>query len=175
MTKLLIGFTGEARSGKDTAAAQLKSIHGFMLYAFAQPIKLACREIFGWGEQHVNGDLKEITDPLFNISPREAMQTLGTQWGREMINQEIWLQRAKHEMMTNKLLAVTDVRFNNEAELIKSRGGIIIKISRNDKAQVLSHKSESGISSNLIDFHIDNNGSIIELNNKIDKVINSHE
>ena len=172
--KTLIGFTGQARCGKDTAAKHLNNNYGIPLYAFAQPIKQACRAVFGWGEEQVNGALKEDIDPLFNISPREAMQTLGTQWGRELINEDIWLKRAEHEMMINKALVITDVRFNNEAELIKSRGGIVINITRKNKAQVLSHKSENGIDSDLINYTIENNGTLIELYQAIDFVINKN-
>lgn len=175
MDKQLIGFAGEARSGKDTAANHLNDNHGFSLYAFAQPIKKACRTVFGWGEEHVNGSLKEVIDPLFNISPREAMQTMGTQWGREMINQDIWLKRAEYEMMTNNALAVTDVRFDNEANLIRSRGGIVIKITRQNKDKVLNHKSEAGISSELVDYEIENNGTLSELYQAIDLVINNYK
>ena len=66
---------------------------------------------------------------------------------------------------------ITDIRFNNEAELIKSYGGIVIRITRKDKVQVLKHQSENGINNNLVDYEIENNGTLRELYQALDLVI----
>ena len=113
---MLIGLTGEARSGKDTFAFMLCDFIVFETYAFALPIKNACCEIFGWTDDHVNGHLKEEVDPYFGVSPRKAMQTLGTEWGRNSINSDLWLLAAEKKNEETSDLIVTDVRFNNEAE-----------------------------------------------------------
>lgn len=169
--KQIIGLTGLARSGKDTVALHLNENAGYSSYAFAQPIKQACKVIFNWSKSHVNGELKEVVDPLYGVSPRMAMQSLGTEWGRESINSSIWLLRAQSEIQSNSKLVITDIRFNNEAELIKENGGIVIEVRRNDRESVYQHKSELGISPQLIDFTIDNNGSISELYNQVDEII----
>ncbi|WP_105215753.1 deoxynucleotide monophosphate kinase family protein [Pseudoalteromonas sp. T1lg22] len=160
---MLIGLTGQARCGKDTFASFLREFKQFEQYAFALPIKNACREIFGWSDDHVNGALKDEVDPHFNVSPRKAMQTLGTEWGRNLINSELWLQAAKKQIAAHQALIITDVRFENEAKLIRDQGGIVIKIIRPEWAHILSHCSEDGIGENLVDKVIVNDGSLDDL------------
>jgi hypothetical protein len=156
---MIIGLCGAARSGKDTVASMLP----FNTYAFAEPMKEACRVIFGWNDEHLHGELKDVVDPIFNTSPRHALQTLGTQWGRELVNSNIWLIAAQNKINQSENLILTDVRFDNEADLILSNGGIIIRVNRKGLVGVLDHVSESGISSSKITFELDNNGSLNDL------------
>jgi dephospho-CoA kinase len=83
---ILIGITGRARCGKDTAADYLSANIGFKKYSFAKPIKDAVKDMFGLTEDHVNGYLKEVVLPDICHSPRFLMQTLGTEWGRKIVN-----------------------------------------------------------------------------------------
>lgn len=167
MAALLIGLTGLARAGKDTTANIIQKHTNAALYAFAQPIKEACKVLFDWQDQHVHGELKEVVDPHFGVSPRKAMQTLGTEWGRGLINSELWLLRAQKQVDSNERLIITDVRFNNEAEFIRNNGGIVIEIRRDNTQQVRVHCSEYGISPSLVDHVIDNNGSIEQLRSRV--------
>lgn len=65
---MLLGITAQAQSGKDTLAGMLAKESGMELYALAQPIKDIMCALFDWGEQHREGDMKEI--PLtYTISP----------------------------------------------------------------------------------------------------------
>ena len=86
----LIGFTGRAGSGKDTAGQVLVRQLGFKRYAFADPIKKALNAMFGW---HMgmweNRDWKEGDLPGMCYSPRLLAQTMGTEWGRS-IDPEFW-------------------------------------------------------------------------------------
>lgn len=163
---MLIGLAGLAGSGKDTVAEHLKQ----PTYAFAQPMKEACRIMFGWSDRHLHGDLKEKIDMTYGISPRQAFQTLGTEWGRELINPKLWLIIAERHIKQHRNLVITDVRFDNEAELIQKHGGIVINIVRPDAMTVNSHKSESGLNPSLINHHIHNNGSLIDLYRKVDQL-----
>ena len=156
---MLIGIAGRARAGKDTAKELIIDImrdkrgevyHG---YEFARPIKEACRVIFGWNDEHLYGSLKESIDSLYNVSPRYAMQTLGTEWGRDTINKSIWANRAKRELENaNGNLIISDVRFENEVNFIHDNGGVIIEVISVGQTQheVIegsnSHESEGGVS-----------------------------
>jgi len=160
---MLIGLTGESRCGKDTVATML----GLPGYHFAKPMKDACRIIFGWNDEHLYGDLKEVVDPNFGISPREALQTMGTDWGRNMINKDLWLKRAQIEINRNEHLVISDVRMDNEARLIKSNGGIIVKIIRDDKPVVRDHESEDGVSEQFVDRVIHNDGTLNQLKSMV--------
>lgn len=66
------------------------------------------------------------------VTPRYALQTLGTEWGRQ-INEDIWLLCAEREAVNRQVdgfVVVADCRFVNEAAFIRSRGGLVVKIVR---------------------------------------------
>lgn len=165
---MIIGLTGKARSGKDTVAEHLAVSHGFHHYWFSKPMKEAAAIIFGWGDEHLYGDLKEETDPRYGVSPRVVLQTLGTEWGRNAINSDLWILRAQKEMEQHDCIVVSDCRFDNEAVAIINAGGIVIEVSREGAEQVAAHSSERGISSHLISFHLENNGTLTDLYKKVD-------
>lgn len=166
---MIIGLTGKARSGKDTAAAQLVK-GGFEHYWFSKPMKDACRSIFGWSDDELYGDLKEVVDKRFGISPRVALQTLGTEWGRDCINKDLWINIAKLKMQASENIVISDCRFDNEAEAILSMGGVVVEIVRGDAINVNAHSSEVGISKSLISCVIQNNSTIEEFNNIVDYI-----
>lgn len=166
---MIIGLTGKARSGKDTAAAQLVK-GGFEHYWFSKPMKDACRSIFGWSDDELYGDLKEVVDKRFGISPRVALQTLGTEWGRDCINKDLWINIAKLKMQASENIVISDCRFDNEAEAILSMGGVVVEIVRGDAINVNAHSSEAGISKSLVSFVIENNGTIEDFNNVVDYI-----
>jgi hypothetical protein len=168
---MLIGLTGKARSGKDTVAEYLNNKHMFSHYWFSKPMKDACRTIFGWDDRHLYGDLKEVVDPIYGISPRVALQTLGTEWGRNCINQDLWLTRAKAEILKHENITISDCRFDNEAQAILDMGGYIIEVQRNNVESVAAHTSEQGISSDLISFEVENNGTFEELFSLVDYLL----
>jgi hypothetical protein len=168
---MIIGLTGKARSGKDTVAEHLNIAHGFHHYWFSKPMKDAMRVIFGWNDDHLYGDLKETVDKFYGVSPRVALQTLGTEWGRGCINKDIWINRAKHEINQHQNIVISDCRFDNEAALIRKQGGLVIRVVRDEAATVAAHISESGISPELISFDIQNNGSLTDLYRLVDYLL----
>jgi hypothetical protein len=78
------------------------------------------------------GDLKEKPSPyLGGQTPRHAMQTLGTEWGRELIHPDLWTNVWKNKVQTGLDQVVTeDLRHKNEAEAVRSLGGKVIRIMR---------------------------------------------
>ena len=102
---------------------------------------------FGLTEDHIEGKLKELPcDLLCGKTPRFAMQTLGTEWGRDIIGGDLWGAMWQHKaqaMMDSGQLVVTDdVRFFNEGQRIKSMGGIVISLSTQDEPPDATHSSE---------------------------------
>jgi hypothetical protein len=172
---MIIGLTGKARSGKDTVAEHLNIAHGFNHYWYSKPMKDALRAVFGWDDEHLYGELKEVIDVNYGVSPRVALQTLGTEWGRDCINKDIWINRAKSEMSKHENLVISDCRLNNEAQAILDMGGYIIQVVRSDAKEVAAHSSESGISPELISFNIENNGTLQDLYRVVDYVLISKE
>lgn len=172
MTKL-IGFTGRKRSGKDTAAAGLQAL-GFESLSFAFLMK----EMLGVMLEHqgatdeeihgmLYGDYKEVPTPLLgNRSPRHAMQTLGTEWGRCLIDTNIWVDATMRAAMQLPRVVIPDVRFHNEVKAIQDRGGVVIRITRAGVA-VDQHESERWIDELEVDFELENDGSIEDLHEKV--------
>lgn len=150
----LIGFSGFKGSGKDTAAAVLIERFGYDRRAFAGPLKNMLRTLLkcqGVDADHIErmieGDLKELPSPyLGGRSPRHAMQTLGTQWGRELIGSAYWVEAWTRSLTTTPRVVVTDVRFINEAETLERLGGSLIHIDRTGRIPNDNHESEQHLS-----------------------------
>jgi hypothetical protein len=144
----LIGLTGQAGCGKDTFADFLCEAEAYRRIAFADPLKDAICNILGVSREKLEDrDYKERVIPSIGKSPRQMMQTLGTEWGRERVNPSLWTVLAEERInvrLQYRHVVVTDVRFENEASLIRNMGGIIIKIHRYN-IDAMRHASEAGI------------------------------
>jgi hypothetical protein len=147
---LLIGLTGKAGAGKDTTAdiieEQLGKENVFRI-SFAQPIRDMLKAAFPFlTDEHFYGTLKEEVIPGLGKSPRQLMQTLGTEWGRQCVKDSLWvdtaLQKAKEARAAGKHVVITDVRFENESTEICAAGGHVVEIARP------SHKATVGVTSN---------------------------
>jgi hypothetical protein len=110
---------------------------GFVRVKFADPLKNMLRTMLrGMGhidedvERMIEGDLKEVEIPELGVTPRYLMITLGTEWGRNTVREDIWIRlwRAAAEMHEN--VVADDVRFPNEVEAIRAFGGQLWRIER---------------------------------------------
>ncbi|PZU95022.1 MAG: hypothetical protein DI527_02020 [Chelatococcus sp.] len=142
-----IGFCGAAGAGKSTAAERMVKRWRFNHVRFAGPLK-AMLAALGLSVEQLDGALKEEPTPLLcGRTPRQAMQWLGTEWGRELIGSEFWIaawraavERApgfhgpgpafRGETGFDRLIVADDVRFANEAQAIRDRGGLVVRIER---------------------------------------------
>lgn len=144
MSPMMIGFCGLAGSGKSTAAAHLVAAHGFERVRFAGPLKAMMRAL-GCTAEEVDGTMKETPcDLLGGRTPRQAMQWLGTEWGREKISPDLWTRAWKHAAAGHCRVVSDDVRFPNEAALIRESGGLIVEIVSDVAGSISggSHASE---------------------------------
>lgn len=142
---MIIALTGLAGSGKSTAAKHLVEKHGFTLVKFAAPLKDMLRPL-GLGDREIEGDLKEVPCALLGgRTPRHAMQTLGTEWGRECMDPDLWiriaLKRAAAELDQGGKVVMDDCRFPNEAEAVLARGGSIVRITRDGEHVQITRNS----------------------------------
>jgi hypothetical protein len=139
----IIGITGRKRSGKDTVGEYLVKNHGFIRVAFADALKEACKIIFGLSDEQVYGDqLKEVIDEYWQHSPREILQKVGSELFRDElpfvcqhIDNDIWIRSVERQIenlqkLGHRRFVVTDVRFDNELDFIKIKGGKIWKVTR---------------------------------------------
>lgn len=169
---MIIGITGLAGAGKDTAGKILNEVYGVELLAFATPLKEACRMAFGLTDEQLHGSLKETpSDTLCGRSPRQVMQWLGTDFAREMIGDDIWLRQAERRLPKGDV-ALTDCRFANEAQWILDRGGVVIEITRpSGLIEVPLHISEQGIPDHMIHSTISNSGNLLQLRERLVTVL----
>lgn len=165
----LIGLHGPARCGKDTIASFLLA-GGVSRYkfAFADALRRMLNAGFGIDLNQPYWDVhKEEDIPGINASPRKLMQTLGTEWGRQMINPDLWLVPAKQALIRNGGgMVVSDVRMENEAAWIREHGGFIIHIERPglDTSVTRPHSSEAGVKFvEGVDKRFINNGLLSDL------------
>jgi len=166
----LIGLIGRARSGKDTVAGYLCRRHMFTQVAFADPMKEMLEVAFG--DLFREGDREKPIDWL-GKSPRQLMQTLGTEWGRNQVHPDMWTLIAERKVLKaidfNRSMVISDVRYHNEADMILKHGGELWQIQRDTTETVNAHVSEQYSWDTYQTKTIENNGSLEELYLKVEE------
>lgn len=160
----LIGIAGRARSGKDTVANFIIAAIGGYRYSFADPIRAMLAPLGVDMNDPYWQARKEDVIPALGVSPRRMMQTLGTEWGRNLISPDLWLVLAHQRLLRNGPgMVISDVRFENEAAWIRKHGGRIIHVIRPEAKAVEAHASEDGIEMLDTDVQLFNSGTLEEL------------
>lgn len=168
MTTLLIGFAGAKRAGKTLATELLMQKHGVVGMGFAQPLRVFVGELLGLDADQLETH-KETQVPFLRegVTPRTMLQTLGTEWGRQLVDPDIWvtvaMRSADAAREAGYAVAFADVRFPNEAEAIRSRGGIIVNVTREGTGSGDAHVSEAGLPAELVNYTIANDGTPSDL------------
>jgi len=139
---MLIGVVGFAGSGKGTIGDVLIRDYQFVRLSFADALKDAVSVIFGWDRQMLEGDTKESrdwrekVDPWwsdkfgYQVTPRLMMQKMGTEAGRQVFDDEIWIHTVAKRLKDHKHVVIPDVRFPNEIDFIRKSGGYIVQVNR---------------------------------------------
>ena len=209
---MIIGITGIMGSGKDTVANMFVE-KGCVQDSFAAPLKDLCASVFGWdrnlleGDTVISRDFRETADIYWtrktgidNFTPRLALQLLGTDIMRTHFNQDIWLDsleyRIRKNLESDQKIVVSDARFKNELDLVKSLDGIVIHVLREDlpewyetavhanKGSVPAkhtmetryasvHASEWKWVGYDFDYEISNTGTLADLQHQVDSVYNN--
>lgn len=182
----LIGFLAKKRAGKDTCGDYLKT-KGYKQLSFAGPLKEACGTLFNFTDDQLYGDLKETVDPNWGVTPRLVLQYVGTDLFRNRIGDIIpdigngfWTHCLKVNYLKqiekdpNCRFVITDVRFQNEVDLINELGGVVVKIERPSLCTGTNdhHASEDIDSVNGFAHTLVNDGSINDLYTKVDELLN---
>lgn len=176
---LCIALTGFAGCGKSTAAEYLARRYTFTRTRFADPLKHMLASLLrkrGCTEEYIlrciEGDMK--TKPVAEFAgrtPRYAMQKLGTEWGRDLMSQNFWVDAWADSVKGSRSPVVAeDCRFHNEADAVKKLGGLVWRIARPGLVKG-DHQSEVEQTEIEVDFQILNNGTVRELHSRIDQIM----
>lgn len=132
----VVGLSGFARSGKTTAALYLEKKYGIRRKHIAEPLRAMLAVLLQAngmkGEEitrYLEGDLKEQVIPCLGVTSRYAQITIGTEWGRELISQDLWANTWARGIADDSVMN-DSVRFPNEQRSIQALGGVTIMIKR---------------------------------------------
>jgi hypothetical protein len=175
----LVGFSGYARAGKDTAYSLLAE-QGWQRVAFAEPMREFLYRLNPMVGDNGRGAIRiaDVIDrvgwdgykeTLHGKEMRGLMQRLGTECGRELLGDNIWVDTALNGLDPQGSYAVTDCRFVNEATAIRDRGGKIIRINRPGVGPANAHVSETGLDDYAFDAVIENDGSLEDFKRKLEE------
>ena len=166
MTRLIGLYSHAPGSGKSTVAGMIDG----EVVSFAAPLKRFVTSIvFGLGYDGFSAvkDRKEDKIPEIGVSPRQMMQTLGTEWGRSCVHPNLWEMLAESQarglISSGFDVIFDDVRFPNEAEMIRRLGGELWLVDRPGVAYAGDHASEGALVDLMPDAVINNSGSLEDL------------
>jgi hypothetical protein len=194
----IIGLAGMIGSGKNTAAKHLIEKYNYVGLSFASTVKDCLAVIFHWDRTLLEGETVESREwrekvdsywanklKIKNFTPRFAMQYIATDLFRDKFNDSFWIHSLEKKILEmNQNIVISDCRFFNECAMLKSHGGILIRIARGPdpdwygiarsypskmhELYPLVHASEYSWASIDFDHTIDNNSSLEDFLNQID-------
>lgn len=192
---LVIGVSGTKRSGKNTFADYTKRYleskgKTVRIGSWAELLKKSAYESFGlldmgggkiydiWADSFKENQKIQIVNSLgevvHSVSGREFLQKYGTEGHREIFGDNFWIEQfwSSNDFDGVDVLIIADCRYDNEAENVLSKNGVIIKIDNpNTDKNSDSHLSEQGISEHLISYNIDNDSSLERFEEKTIELI----
>lgn len=180
MLPQFVGLHGYAGAGKDSVAKILGD-YGYTRVAFADKLREALYALNPLVEEGYGGveyRVRYLVDTYGWESVkrnypevRRLLQVIGTEVGREMIGQDVWVDAAFKGLDKDKKYVFTDVRFENEHQAIDSRLGLLIKIERPGVEAVNDHKSEKPLPDKWFDAHLVNDGTLEDLHTKVREIL----
>lgn len=166
---MLIGLTGRAQAGKDTVYARCLELYSPRLIverrSFADILYKSAAATLDVSEEclrdwksnpyvtveiRIGGVVR-----LMQMSVRQYLQRYGTEAHRNLFGADFWVDALDLTNHANRVVFVTDVRFDNEARAIIDAGGIVVEVL-GPEAPTDDHPSEAGVDPNLLAGTIDN-------------------
>ena len=185
---MIIGICGLIGSGKGTVSDHLVDTYGFEKISFADKLKDAVSELFGWDRAMLEGDSsdsrewREVQDDFWTeetgriITPRLVLQEFGTDCMRNGFYDGIWVSMVKQRIINNPSteFVIPDVRFRNEQNVIRDLGGEVWQVKRGADPEwfgsaILDNQSDNKL---MADYDIHpSEWKWIDANNKFDSIL----
>lgn len=185
-----IAFTGRLRSGKSKAATHLWVDYDFQVVSFGDPIRRIADVYFS----HLYEEVTEVCEftgleTKKERKPRALLQNIG-QLLRQ-IDEDVWIKQVESSVEVwqkyryTKGIVIDDLRQPNEYEWAKDNGFVIVRVIAPESVRIeraielgddfdiadLTHETESYIDTFEVDYEIVNDGSIKDLERKVDEII----
>ena len=159
---MIIGICGFIGSGKDTIADYLVNLHHFRRESFANTLKDAVAQVFGWDRTMLEGRTKmarewrEQVDPWWaqrlaipHLTPRWILQQWGTEVCRKNFHDDIWIASLENKLRNSEDdVVISDCRFPNEIRAIRSAGGHVIRVVRGAEPEWYSVAEQANLGTN---------------------------
>ena len=170
---MIIGLSGYAQSGKDTVAQILVEDYGYTRVAFADKLRelLFAMDPPVGIDNHTVGLQNYVEVYGWDVAKqhphvRSMLQNLGL-GARQLFGPQFWINEAMKSMLNDPRpdlkYVITDVRFINEADMVKANNGQVWRVKRDSVRPVNGHVSESQMDDYQVDQILKNDGSIEEL------------
>lgn len=174
----LIALSGKRGSGKNTVAALMQETNWmYREYAFAAQLKKIAQLLTGATDVYSQeGKTQHLPD--WNMTVGEILQRLGTEAIRNGLHENAWILACFAQIGSDSHAIITDCRFPNEAEAVKARGGIVIRVEgdpmgqRGDGSRNDTHPSETAMDDYPhFDAVIQNDGTVEDLREQVERTL----
>lgn len=187
---MLIGLSGWATAGKDSVGRVLAHLYGYQRVSFADNLKAFVRDV----NPIVRADLDYLVGgypqvPVARVTRsatlveqhgdtvakneaeyRRLLQTTGDK-ARHYFGEDVWVNSAFRILEDGKHYVITDCRYQNEALSIKERGGLVLRVIRPGVGPINDHVSERDLDDWEFDGYIQNDGSLLDLEGEVQRVL----
>lgn len=173
INKPVIGFVGKKGAGKSSCAVHIANNFPCTIHPFAFRIKQVLKSLGLTTHEIMSREWRDRPHKnLSGFTVREFMQRFGTDFCRDTLDQDFWVNLWKQDIKAHvATVIVDDVRMLNEAEAVRSLGGVLIRIvnPHNDNNDL--HRSETEMDQIECDYSILNNGSLEDLCKELEKLM----
>lgn len=176
---IIVGVSGFARSGKDTVCDYAVDHFGYRKVGFSDPIREIAKTIFGFEDEDFVNERKEEINPVWNLSPRFALQKIGTEGSRNVFQDDIWIRCIERkiaklvEKEDQRKFIIRDLRYENEADFVRSQEGhfgLVLHVLRpsQERIRLSEHPTERGIEiQSAHDIVLENTGTIEDMHKQV--------
>jgi hypothetical protein len=145
----IIAICGAKRSGKDFLATYLIDKYDYKHIKIAQKLKDVCQILFGFSNDQIENNSKDVVDQHWGVSPRKCMQFIGTELMQYKIQEllpccgrKFWINSLINSLENDTKYVISDLRFKHEYEELHKLGCLIIKVESYNTTENDTHSSE---------------------------------